>query len=152
MREDSRTSSSSRWRDDPLSAVLLCALVLLMVMFSVDEARKRSILAGAQDVAALDAPMGDACSLSQAGPGGDTLLVRCRGVSLAGARARAADAFADGLPEPFDAIALRDDSGTLFCRGAVSTWAEQSSCTEPVAPLGPDEMERALRRRRRAEE
>jgi len=142
----------SGWRDDPLSIALFGAFAILVAMFAIDESRKSAILDGAQSVASLGAPLGDGCSLSAAGPGGRTLLVRCQERAASAVRERASSVWGDGLPSGDDAAAFRDASGTLVCSGAPKTWSAQERCAEPVKPLTRAQLQQAQRRRNRAEE
>ncbi len=134
---------------DPLSMVLIGAVVLLGVMYVLDE-RGRSQLQGMEQAAQeIGASKLSGCKVSAAGARGERLLAQCEGSARAqteGQGARLGDA---ALAAGFTDVAWRGTQETVVCPAQTSGWPQ--ACADPVVLPTREEL-KAKQRRSKAQE
>lgn len=113
------------WRDDPLSVVLVLAVLLLGLMYIMDEIKESTLYD--QQERAKNLRRGDleACEVTSAGPSGSVLVVSCAQIDALAMVSRAQGVWnkqAMGFLDAFTQVAFRDAERTLLCDLPVKSW------------------------------
>ena len=114
-----QTQPSERGGRDPLSVVLVAAIVTLGVMYALDWRREQAFEAHAQAVEQLAGlgPLADPeCVATPVGLEGQAAMLACQGRPAEQLRAELLEhGWPEGAPAQFTQWALRGPQGTLIC-------------------------------------
>ncbi len=133
---------------DPLSMVLIGAVVLLGVMYALDDRNRAELIDREQAAKQIGQSALSECVVSATGIGGARLMVQCNG-SAREQSERLGEKLGGAAAIGFTEVAFRGSVETVVCPAQTSGWP--SSCQSPVA-LPDKETLRAMQRRSRARE
>ena len=116
---------------DPLSMVLVGAVVLLGVMYVLDDRNRAELLEREQAAKELGQRALAGCEVAATGAGGARLMVRCEGSARAQSERLAGQLGGAVVSAGFAEVALRGGEETVVCPAQTSGWPE--ACQSPVA-------------------
>ena len=134
---------------DPLSMVLIGAVVLLGAMYVIDDRNRAELLGREQAAKELGQRALSGCVVAATGAHGARLMVRCEGSARAQSERLGERIAGEAVSAGFTEVALRGSVETVVCPAQTSGWP--GACATPVE-LPDKETLRAMQRRSRARE